>query len=62
MENIIVEINEKANIEVINFNGIAWIRWHLPDFSDNGNIDLPNGKYDIKERKGNKVIIKRVKD
>lgn len=39
-------VNEQAIVEVVNFEtNKAWIRWYLPDFSDNGNIDLPDGKW-----------------
>ena len=58
VNNITVEINEQAEIEVINFDEkLSWIRWYLPDFSDNGNIDLPEGNYKLKERVGNKVTV-----
>ncbi len=55
------EISESAEIEVCNFDeDTSWIRWNLPDFSDNGNIDLPRGHYKIKSRKGNKVTVESI--
>jgi hypothetical protein len=59
VDNITVEINERAIVEVINFDeNTSWIRWYLPDFSDNGNIDLPKGgNYQLKERIGNIVTV-----
>lgn len=61
MEDVIVEINEKAEIEVCNFDKeTAWIRWYLPDFSDNGNVNLPKGNYKLKERKGKEVTVEHI--
>jgi hypothetical protein len=56
-----IEVNENAEIEVVNFDEkLSWIRWYLPDFSYNGNINLPEGNYVIKDRKGNKVTLEKI--
>lgn len=59
---ITVTISEIAEIEVCNFDkNNAWIRWYMPDFSDNGNINLPKGKnYKLKQRVGDKVTVEKI--
>jgi len=60
MEEITISVAENAVIEVINHDeNTAWVRWYLPDWSDNGNVELPNGNnYTLKGRKGDKVTLK----
>ena len=65
MENsntVSVTIPERAEIEVINFDeNTSWIRWMMPDWSDNGNVNLPTGKnYKLKERNADTVIVEVV--
>lgn len=44
-------VDSKAVVEIIQHTpNMAWLRWYMPDFSDNGNIDLPVGKWEIKSR------------
>ena len=61
-DDVILTIDPKATIEIINHDAEnSWVRWYFPDFSDNGNIDLPSGKnYRLKTRIGNKVTIEKI--
>lgn len=61
-EEISHKIHKDAIIEIENFDKrTSWIRWYMPDFSDNGNIDLPKGyNYKIKSRKGDKVTVEKL--
>lgn len=53
---------EQAEVEVVHFTeDTTWIRWYLPDFSENGNIDLPNGNWQLKCRVGDKLTVERIK-
>ena len=55
------EFPANAEIELINFDEEhAWIRWYLPDWSDNGNIDLPKGNYKIIDRNGSEVTLEEI--
>ena len=62
IETVTVEVDTKANIEIINFDSEnSWVRWYFPDFSDNANIDLPKGKnWKLKHRIGNKVTVEEI--
>ncbi len=56
---VTVIVPERAEVEVCNFDkDTAWVRWYMPDFSDNGNIDLPKGEnYKLKQRVGDNVTV-----
>ena len=57
-----LSINENAIIEVVNFDeNTSWLRWYLPDFSDCGNINLPEGNWDIETHSGCEVKLKNTK-
>lgn len=60
---VTVCISKKSIIEVINFDKeTSWIRWYHPDFSNNGNINLPKGhNYKLKNRVGDKVTVEIIK-
>lgn len=61
MNEITKIISGRAIVEVINFDEkTSWIRWYFPDFSDNGNIDLPEGNYKLKNRVGDKVTVEKI--
>lgn len=53
---LLVEVKEgNPTLEVINFDETtSWLRWFLPDWSDNGNINLPAGQWEI-IGKGNEI-------
>lgn len=54
-------VHAYAVAEIVNFEGNkSWIRWYLPDFSDNGNIDLPDGKYELANRVGDQLTVKEI--
>ena len=54
-------VDERATIEVVNFDvNKSWIRWFLPDFADNGNIDLPKGNWKLLSRRGTEIIVERI--
>ena len=58
---LLATIDEKAEVEIVNFDDqTSWIRWYLPDFSDNGNINLPKGNYKITNRVGSNVSIRLI--
>jgi len=60
-EQLTFEVNKNAIAEIVNFSPEkSWIRWFLPDFSDNGNIDLPVGNYKEVRREGDKMIIEQI--
>jgi len=56
-----VNVSTKATVEVVNHDKKkSWVRWYMPDFSDNGNIDLPEGNYKIKTRIGRKITLEKI--
>jgi len=56
-----VAIVEQAITEIINFTPeISWVRWYLPDMSDNGNIDLPKGNWKIASREGCMLTLEKI--
>ena len=62
MSEITEIVPERAIIEVVNFEGqLSWIRWYLPDWSNNGNIDLPpNKNFKLKSRVGERVTVEEI--
>ncbi len=56
-----IAVVERAVVEVINFSPEkSWLRWYLPDFSDNGNVDLPEGNWKIASREGCKLNLEKI--
>lgn len=55
-----ISVPAGAIAEIINFDEqTSWIRWYMPDFSNNGNINLPSGNYKIKNQifKSDEILI-----
>jgi hypothetical protein len=60
-EIITKHVEKDAIIELINFDEeTSWIRWFLPDWSNNGNIDLPKGNYKVISRNGVEIKLQKI--